>query len=167
MARERIKSHDIDGYQYIVTQLGAVQGKRLATELARAVLPALAQLLGDSKLELPKDKGEKDALLTRVLESISADQVQGALKLALDALPQARLEAIIGVMSDSTDILGPGFGEAGAPMNKNFDEHFAGRYRAMTKWLAFALKANFADFFGGSEQVGEVVADLQPNVSRL
>jgi hypothetical protein len=52
-------------------------------------------------------------------------------------------------MSQNTEIYGEGFGDAGAPLSRNIDDHFAGRYDAMLEWFMFALEVNFSGFFGG------------------
>jgi hypothetical protein len=71
------------------------------------------------------------------------------------------VDAIIEELADATEITGPGFGDAGAPLKRHFDEHFAGSYLAMYKWLAFALKANFADFFEGTGSAAQFAAKLR------
>lgn len=39
-----------------------------------------------------------------------------------------------------------------------FDEHFAGRYRAMILWLGFAVEVNFADFL--SDKAAAMLAGI-------
>jgi hypothetical protein len=40
-----------------------------------------------------------------------------------------------------------------------FDDHFAGRYVSMTKWLAECIILNFADFLG-DKSLDQLVGDL-------
>lgn len=168
MARLKIKSGDIAGFRYVVTQLPGTEGRRWADELGRAVLPAIIELLDT----LPAvDK--KEITIKKIVELINVQQAKSAVSTILAALPSHRVDALIDDLSKSTEIYGPGFGDSGAPMsvdlngrqmNDNFNEHFAGRYKAMYQWLGFALKVNFADFF--SERVGEIVTDPLTSTAR-
>lgn len=160
MAREQIRSPVIDGYQYVVRQLGARTGRKIADELFRALLPALIELAasGDDK------KGVK---LESIIEGLTAASARNAIEIALKALPPARVDALIDTLAGLTDIYSPGsdeFGDSGAPLSRQFDDHFAGRYKAMYQWLVFALKVNFADFF--TEAVGEIVTKDSKVVDR-
>ena len=47
-----------------------------------------------------------------------------------------------------------------APMARNFDDHFAGRYAAMTRYVLFALKVQLWDFFGDNASVQSMLAGL-------
>jgi hypothetical protein len=94
------------------------------------------------------------------LDLASVD-IDSAAKALAASLSLDEFDAIVASMSASTEIWGPNFGDAGAPMPRHFDDHFAGRYVAMLKWLAFALKVNFADFFDGKGSVAGLVAGLR------
>jgi len=156
MARKKLKSGDISGYRYVVTQLGAIDGKRIADEFMRVLLPVLTELLsGLPAVEI----SSVQQLVDKMLDYVRPERVRGAIDIILKALPQSRVEEIIEQMAKHTDVLGPGFGDAGAPLWRNFDEHFAGTYKAMFQWLAFAIKVNFADFF--DDAVGEVVDQIK------
>lgn len=151
--RQKFKSQDIAGYRYVVTQLGADSGRKMADELVRALVPVLADLLKAlPKSEQAVSAGNVRDFLDLVDPSCIPDMVERAFK----ALPSERLDSIIEQLAETTDVFGEGYGDAGAPLGRNFDEHFAGRYKAMYQWLFFALKVNFADFF--SEKVGELVS---------
>jgi hypothetical protein len=160
MARQKIKSGDIAGYRYVVTQLGAIEGRKWADELGRAVIPAIVEVLSS----LPEETKKKKVTIEDVIGAVGIQQARSGLDVILTGLPSARFDTLIGLLSENTDIYGPGFGDAGAPLARNFDDHFAGRYKAMFQWLAFALKVNFVDFF--SERVGEIVTDPQMSTGR-
>jgi hypothetical protein len=146
MARLKIKSEPIDGFTYEVTQLGAVEGKRIYAQVLKMVLPALGAAL----------KGRDLAGISKAdVAGMALDEIARALVGALDGL-----DPIIDAMMKTTDIYGPGFGDAGAPMARNFDDHFAGRYAAMTRWVLFALKTQLWDFFGDNASVQSMLAGL-------
>lgn len=146
--RKKVKSEAIDGFTYEVTQLGATDGQRLLVKLSKILLPAVGALV----------KGSDAKIADMDLASVDIDSAAKALAASLSP---DEFDAIAASMSASTEIWGPGFGDAGAPMPRHFDEHFAGRYVAMLKWLAFALKVNFADFFDGKGSVAGLVAGLR------
>jgi hypothetical protein len=108
------------------------------------------------------------ALKGRDLAGISKADVAG---MALDEIAVALVRSLDGVdtiietLAKTTDIYGPGFGDAGAPMWRNFDEHFAGKYLALSKWFMFALKANFQDFIEGVASAQSLLASMTPKAS--
>ena len=91
---------------------------------------------------------------------LSKVDLAGAASALADAVDPDEFDRIVEQLAATTEVWGPGFGDAGAPLGRNFDEHFASRYVAMLKWLAFALKVNFADFFDG-KGLGGLVAGLR------
>lgn len=151
MARQQVRSPEIDGFRYVVTQLDARTGRRLAFDLASSVLPAMAELMS----ALPDAKPDKETLA----KAIGNQGAVSAVQRLVAALPPSRLDEITELMAESTAVHGPGYGDAGAPLSRQFEDHFAGRYKAMLQWLAFALRVNFADFFGGTG--GEVLRSPQ------
>jgi len=147
--RKKIKSEPIDGFTYEVTQLGAVEGRRMLVRISKIVLPTLGALI-------------KDADFGRLSDLNIADiDIDSAAKALVEAVDADSVDKIIESMSGITEIWGPGFGAAGAPMAHHFDDHFAGRYAAMLRWLAFALKVNFSDFFDGKGSVAKLAASLR------
>jgi hypothetical protein len=148
MARLKIKSEPIDSYVYEVTQLGAVEGKRIYAQVLKMVLPALGAAL----------KGRDLSGISKAdVAGMALDEIAVALVRSLDGV-----DAIIETLAKTTDIYGPGFGDAGAPMWRNFDEHFAGKYLSLSKWFLFALKANFQDFIEGVASAGSILASINP-----
>lgn len=157
MARQKIKSDDIDGFQYEVMQMGAVEGRKVYAQVLKIVLPAIgAALTGRDMSSISKAD----------VAGMALDEVARALAMGLDTI-----DPIITTMARWSDIYGPGFGDqpdalgrpvapAGAPLTPNFDEHFAGRYAAMTRWLLFALKVQLWDFFDGKASVQSMLAGL-------
>ena len=149
--RQKLKSDPIDGFVYEVTQLGAMDGKRLYAQVLKIALPALGAAFKGQNLS---EASQAD------VASMALDEVATTLAGSLDGL-----DPMIETLARTTDITGPGFGDAGAPLMKNFDDHFAGRYAAMTKWLMFALKVNLLDFFDGKASVANMLAGLVAKAS--
>jgi hypothetical protein len=133
--RKKERSKPIDGYEYEVTAMGAVDGKRMLVALAKIVLPALGS-------------GFKDVsdLSKMSLQNLSINLGAAAQALVASA-DEATVDRIVDKLAESTEVWGPGFGEAGAPLQRNLNEHFSARYKAMAEWLGFALRVNYGDFF--------------------
>jgi hypothetical protein len=147
MGRQKVTSQEIDGYRYAVVQLPATTGRKISVELAKALAPALTAMVKDAKL----GQVSVSSLLDKEL---SAGDIGDAVEVLFDRLPPRRIDELMTLFAEHSDVFGDGFGDGGAPLAKNFDEHFAGRYAAMYQWLWFALRVNFADFFG--DHGGEV-----------
>jgi hypothetical protein len=154
MGRQKVMSPEIDGYRYAVLPFMATEGRRISLELVRAIGPALAHILGDG----PVSKATIADL------QVSPDAIGHAINSAFNHLSLERIDALIARLAEQTDAYGDGFGDAGAPLDKQFDEHFAARYKAMYQWLMFALRVNFADFFPGGH--GGTVQSCQPSAAR-
>ena len=147
MARDKVKSEPIDGFEYEVLQLPATKGEEIGAELVAMVLPMLGALAGEGSGKVDvQNIGELD---------IRALGLKAAADVFADKLTAPRLREIRKVMAAHTDIYGEGFGDAGAPLSKHYDDHFAGRFDAMLEWFLFALEVNFKGFFGGLwERIG-------------
>lgn len=131
----------IGEHTYFVTQLGALQGRKLLRRLVAIAGPALAELVK----ELPpasKDGRGFD------LGALNLSTVGAAVEALTERMTEEELEHVCNVLAARTEVqLDP---ERRVPLQSIFDVHFAGRYSAMFQWLAFALEVNFRDFFAGS-----------------
>ena len=145
--RKKEKSPAIDGFEYEVTQLGAIEGKRLLVTLSKIVLPALGAGIKDA----PDD-------LTKLSLSKLKLDLGSALSALVSSADVAAVDGIVNKLAETTEVYGPGFGDAGAPLMRNFDDHFAGRYESMVKWLGFALRVNYGGFFPEKSQKSEEAA---------
>jgi len=147
--RKSETSEAIGGYRYKVRQLGTSDGLGVLTQIARMILPSAGAVVGGGSIQelmnssLDGDKFAKIA--TQLATSLNGSDVN----------------QIIQKLAAHTDILGPGFGDAGAPLDVHFDDHFAGRYRDLVKWAQFALKVNFANFLSGLVPGGGTEPDSQ------
>lgn len=125
MARQT-KSKDINGYTYKVTQLGALVGRKALARLAQATGPAIgtyASTQGDNETK-------SNAALARLL----------------GALSESETEYFCDLFAPTTTVSGKEF-RGDAALDINFDDHFAGNYDALIKWLVFSLEVNFGGFF--------------------
>jgi hypothetical protein len=147
--RKKLRSEPIDGYTYEVTQLPAREGRRILVQLMKILAPTLGALLKNA------DTDKLDNIdLTNV-------DLEGAARALSEAADVRVFDELSDSMASATEVWGAGFGDAGAPLTHHFDDHFAGRYAAMLRWLGFALKANFADFFVGKGSVKKLVESLR------
>lgn len=112
------RARAIDGKQYKVTQLGAVQGRKVFTRLLRIIAPLLAA---------------KDPSLG--LADVAAH------------ITEADLDALCEVFAAKTMIPTTMSNGAEVPLAGVFDDHFAANYGGMMRWLMFCLEVNFASFF--------------------
>jgi hypothetical protein len=157
VGRKKLKSEPIDSYTYEVTQFGAIEGRRMLVQLGKILVPTLGSALQGLDLgALFREGAPKIA----DLDVANVDFSAIAQTLASSADPNV-LETLMDKLADGTEVWGPGFGADGAPLSRHFDDHFAGRYVAMLRWLAFALRSNYGDFFGDKGRVAELVATLR------
>jgi hypothetical protein len=141
MARDKVKSEPIDGFVYEVTQLPATKGEEIGTDLVAMVVPMIGALAGDGNSKVSVESvGDLDIRALGLRAGADVFSVQ---------LTSPKLKEIRKTMAAHTDIYGEGFGDAGAPLSRNYDDHFAGRYDAMAEWFIFALEVNFSGFFVG------------------
>lgn len=132
---------------YQITQLGARQGRRMYHSLVQTVAPSLR-----SKLEDPKE-------IVKFAKAVSSIQSDGDGKVpvaefaslvavvlqAVESLPYDLFESLTTEFAKKCKVKQEGlFIDLGA--GDLFDQHFAGKYSAMTQWFLACLKVNFADF---------------------
>jgi hypothetical protein len=130
----RTEDETIDGHTYRVTMLPVSKGRRLLAELFKVAGPAL----GDLASAAAGAKG---------VSEVKVESLAGALRQLADRLEPAFLDRLCEELAASTQLVLDG-GARAVPLKQEMEFHFAGRYGAMFKWIAFALKVNYADFFG-------------------
>lgn len=156
MGREKKTSPEIDGYKYEVTQLGAIDGRKMLEQLTLMALPGLGALLGSPALS---KAGKLPSGVSGV--QVSEFDLAAFAQAMVKSTDPNTLNAIMDQLSQTTAIYGTEFGSGGAPMPRHFDDHFAARYDAMMKWFGFALWVNFGSFFGAGGSVEELVGKLR------
>lgn len=143
MARKSQKSSVIDGYQYRVRQFGATEGMQVLTSLTKILAPSAAHFVPG----LGQDTEMSVDLL--MSSNISTDVLSSAVERLAVNLTSESVADVVSRLATHTDIFGPGFGDQGAPLDTHYDDHFAGRYKALFSWILFALKVNFGSFLQG------------------
>lgn len=117
------RKHTINGVNYEIQQLGAKEGRRVLARIMRAVAGAAGAA-----------QGQKDPL-----EAAAA----GASKLA-EALTDEEIDFLCDTFAKCTQFE-PAPGKL-LLLADQFDDHFAGRYGAMVKWLWAAMETNYSSF---------------------
>jgi hypothetical protein len=124
MARAN-KSKAIGNHTYEVTQLGAIEGRR--------VFARLAQLMG--------------GMVGSIAAGGKADVVKGFQAFAESMTPEV-MDFFCDTFSKVTQVH-VGGGKV-LFLKDIFDDHFADNYGDMVEWLTFCLEVNFASFLGGA-----------------
>lgn len=131
------RPHTIDGFTYTIQQLGAKQGRIVLARVLRVVAGAAAAA-----------QDQSDPL-----------EAAGA---AVGKLAESLTDAEIDYLCDTfakTTLVGPEGTDKAVPLADKFDDHFAGRYGAMIKWLWAALETNYSSFLSDlGLDVGALVA---------
>ena len=147
MAR-KTKRFTVDGTQYEITQLGAVEGIDLFHELRKLAIPALRELIQGGLLDGKVDVEKLDAASTAKIASLVFGLFESMPKaLERDLRVEFARNCKVATPSAAGAML-----EMGDALEANgvFDQHFAGEYGRYQKWLLVGLKFNFAGFLGGS-----------------
>lgn len=127
----------IGATSYELTQLGATAGASLYHALVRAVGPTLRAKLDDLPTLLALEAGKSEEAHSAILLGLFIE--------VLEAVPpelMQRLQTTFGEATVAT-INGVPIGLLAV-----FDEHFAGAYHELVKWLLESIKFNFLNFLG-------------------
>jgi hypothetical protein len=122
------KLHQIDGFNYSIMQLGAKQGRLVLARVMRAVAGAAGK-----------------AASTAVEEDSTAAALTGMATL-VEGLSDTDVEYFCDIFSKVTMVAKQETPDKQVVLGDCFDDHFAGRYGVMVKWLWAALNTNFASF---------------------
>ena len=131
----RTETKHIGGYDYTVSQLDAIEGRRAFTRLTRFVGPALVHVTGDA-VDMAK-------LFADVAGRLAEDDV----------------DYFCDLFAKRTAVSGGDLKAGAQPqLDTIFSLHFAGRYLELVEWLTFCFKVNFGPFFAGlGAKMGGVV----------
>lgn len=133
----------IAGHDYKLTQLGALEGRKLWLNVLHLVVEPLKTLGSADKLD------EKAVL--------------AALAGALGSLTEETAEKLYDGFGRATRVrVGDKWPEL---VDATFNLHFAGNYVAMSQWLLESIIFNFADFLGDGS-LGSMIAKLQAAASK-
>jgi len=123
----KVKRVVIGKHEYELTQLGAVEGRRLWVKVLKLLAPAIKELAVAGKLNEAALAMAVGTVIEDLDENIFVDFCK-----AFTARTRLRTDA--DQWPEMTEAM--------------FDLHFAGRYIDMTKWLGECLLFNFGDYFG-------------------
>jgi hypothetical protein len=121
MAR-RTESVTIDGFSYDLTQLGAVEGRKLLIRFGQLMGRLAPVMLSAAKLD--------------------GDALAGVAE-TLDGLEPEKLEPLWEAFTRSAVVR---TNAARQPLADVFDDHFAGNYYGMVRFFIESAKLNFGDF---------------------
>lgn len=135
----KTKSVNIDGDDYVITQLGAVTGRRIWLKLLKVIAAPMRVLAGSHG-------------------GLSEETIASALASAVESLDDATVDELYTTFGPRCTVrVGERMPELTGEV---FDQHFAGRYVSMSKWLLECVLFNFADFLGGTS-IGQIGSSLQ------
>lgn len=92
------------------------------------------------------------AVFVRVLKMLGPALATGNVGSLLGALDEADVKYLVDAFAPLTNV--PGQGQ----LDKIFDLHFAGRYKALVQWLLACLQVNYGEFLQG--KVGSLAGAL-------
>ncbi len=128
------KDFEVDGKSYRLTMFGAKAGQKLLTRVVKVLGPAFGHGAGDgATLNIGK---AVEAFCDEVDAALFAEIADGFAR---------KCE-----VSDD--------GATYRPLAAEYDDHFAGRYLSLLRWVGKCFEVNYADFFAEWEKV----ADLLP-----
>jgi hypothetical protein len=133
------KSKRIGRCEYQVTQLGFKAGRAAMVRLTKVLGPIFGRLLDGSDGK-----------------SVSAQGVAGALYELSERLSEDDLSYLCELFGDKT-IAVMDDGRRPSLVPKFMEEHFAGHYGEMIKWLVFCLEVNYGDFIADFGALSGVV----------
>lgn len=150
----------IGGFTYKFTCLPADDGFSTWFDLVKMLAPSISSAL--SAIDL--SKGLQEAIGAELDGAKLAVALERAATLLGQNASTPAVMAIVEKLAAATDIYGPGFGDAGAPLSAHYRDHFAGRTKAMLQWLTFTLKSQYSDFFEGLRlgDAARALANLAP-----
>src|ERR1700759_2205520 len=138
MARH-IMERQIGRYLSRVTQLGALEGERMAWKLAKLLAPSAAAAADGFAAAPSRPSGaEGEQGVAEMIAMVLG--ATGGLTRLIELVDPAELERMQLVLAKYTEVvLAP---DRTPNLEKAFDEHFAGHYDWLAEWFRFALEVN-------------------------
>lgn len=136
----------IDDTEFELTQLGGVAGLDLYDRLCKELGPTIAQAIKVGLGDKGADAGVA-VLIVEALATLPSDSKKD-LWVRFAGLSKVKAGSMMLALGDGLKL----------EVNGTFDQHFAGRFGHMTRWLLACLKWSFGDFLpvsGGSEKAAE------------
>lgn len=123
------KTKKIGNHTYEVTQLGAVEGRRVLAKLGQLMGGVVGSLAAGGKADPVK-------AFQSFTEALSPESMDYFCDTFTKFTQVHRADGKVLFLKDV------------------FDDHFADNYAEMVEWLVFCLEVNFASFFGGLGGLG-------------
>lgn len=121
--------------EYRITQLGALEGRKLWLRLVKVLGPVVSKLAGAKALD--------------------GDTIAAAVKLLTEELDEETFEMLCKAFAGRCQLRN---GDKWPDLSDAlFDQHFAGDYVSMTKWVGENIMFNFANF-SGDASLGKLLA---------
>lgn len=133
----------IDGTEYEVTMLGAKDAKKTLLKILKVVAPTAAEGIGSV------------ASLRELLGPDSKFGLAEAIRTFVDRVDEPTLIEVTEQLAGVTRVH---LGKEAPLLSDVYDVHFAGSLFAESKWFAFALKAQYADFLQGLGTIEELAS---------
>ncbi|MBW2672067.1 MAG: hypothetical protein JRD89_01460 [Deltaproteobacteria bacterium] len=136
---------------YRVTQLPFTEGRGAALRLAKIAGPALAEAFGGIDSEVN-------------LEDMDVGNMAGAFNTLLMSMTEEDLKYFTDLFAENSEVeTGP---QAWVPLHRDIDDYFSEDYSAWLGWMAFAIKVNFASFFGGGQNIARLLKKVKQSQSQ-
>jgi len=139
----------IDGEKYELTMLGATEGLSVYNRLLKALGPVVRGIIADPGI-IAAQKKNPDAVES---DDGLGLRVAGVIFQGFEAMPVEFTLELAALFAKNSKVSKEG---AMLPLDAGdiFDQHFAGRYAHMTRWLIEHLKLNFSDFLARAVSSG-------------
>jgi hypothetical protein len=121
---------------YRVSQLGAKRGRKALVRLVKAAGPVLGAAAAHAG-DLGEIKG---------LGDIKVELIGRAISEFTNQLSEADVDHFCDLFAPLTLVKVPDTDDDWVPLDKSFDQHFAGRYGQMLEWLWTCIRFNFLGF---------------------
>lgn len=132
MSQNHSETKHIDGHEYEVFMLSPMTSIKLLTRMAKMLGPGIGPIVdavskgGGFEQVMDQDLG--DAFFSQAAEAL------------FTRLDEDLIENVIYTMADNTMV-------GGKKLRPIFDVHFKGQLGTITKWLGFALKVQYQNFW--------------------
>jgi hypothetical protein len=148
MARRSI-TVAIDDERYELTMLGATEGLSVYNRLLKTLGPVVRGIIADPGIIAAQ---KKDPTAVETDEGLGL-RVAGVIFQGFEAMPVEFTLELAALFAHNSKVVKAG---VMLPLDAGdiFDQHFAGRYAHMTRWLIEHLKLNFSDFLARAASSG-------------
>jgi hypothetical protein len=165
MARKK-ERFTIGGSQFIITQLGAVEGRGLYKKFVGTIGPLLREMLSGPLLKqmqgVMDDSSSADTEEKSQATALTAMSLLAPMLIrAFEDMPQPFFEELCEAFTRCSDVV---IGSPPMPIPLStpsiFDNHFAGDYPSMTAWLIQCIKFN--GFLGRPGSLDSAAPNVTP-----